>query len=75
MRMKKDEPGAWPLAGWRVVDLSRNIAGPYCSKMLVDAGAEIVKVENPAGGDHIPAWTASGSLSYTQLRLPTNHNL
>ena len=59
--MKKDEPDAWPLAGWRVVDLSRNIAGPYCSKMLVDAGAEVVKVESPDGGDPLRRWTASDS--------------
>jgi crotonobetainyl-CoA:carnitine CoA-transferase CaiB-like acyl-CoA transferase len=37
------------LAGFRVVDFSTQIAGPYCSKLLVAAGAEVVKVEPPEG--------------------------
>ncbi len=50
----------WPLAGSRVVDLSTGIAGPYCTKLLVDAGAEVMKVE-PPGGDSLRRWTASGT--------------
>ncbi|MEE8474424.1 MAG: CoA transferase [Myxococcota bacterium] len=48
-----------PLAGLRVVDFSTEIAGPYCTKLLADAGAEIIKVETPAG-DPLRRWTASG---------------
>jgi crotonobetainyl-CoA:carnitine CoA-transferase CaiB-like acyl-CoA transferase len=48
----------WPLAGLRVLDLSGDIAGPYCTKLLVDAGAEVVKVE-PPDGDPLRRWTAS----------------
>lgn len=48
----------WPLAGLRVVDLSREISGPYATKLLVDAGAEVCKVE-PPGGDPLRRWTAS----------------
>ena len=40
---------AWPLAGTRVVDLSSGLAGAYCTKLLADGGAEVVKVEDRSG--------------------------
>ncbi len=47
------------LAGIRVVDFSGQIAGPYCSKLFVDGGAEVVKVESPEG-DPMRGWSATG---------------
>src|SRR5436305_14919846 len=49
-----------PLADVRVVEISDRIAGSYCGKLLIDAGAEVRKVEPPQG-DWLRRWTASGS--------------
>ena len=40
-----------PLSGLKVVDLSRVLAGPFCSMNLGDMGADVIKVERPDGGD------------------------
>jgi crotonobetainyl-CoA:carnitine CoA-transferase CaiB-like acyl-CoA transferase len=45
-----------PLAGIRVVDLSRVLAGPYATMTLADFGADVVKVEHPKGGDETRSW-------------------
>jgi crotonobetainyl-CoA:carnitine CoA-transferase CaiB-like acyl-CoA transferase len=45
-----------PLTGFRVLDLTRILSGPYASMLLADLGAEVVKVERPVAGDDTRSW-------------------
>jgi crotonobetainyl-CoA:carnitine CoA-transferase CaiB-like acyl-CoA transferase len=56
-----------PLAGVKVADLSRVLAGPYCTMVLADLGADVVKIERPGGGDETRGWGppfAGGEAAY-----------
>ena len=65
-------PGA--LKGIRVVDLTRNLAGPYCTMLLADLGADVVKIEQPGAGDDTRSWAPPlwGGVSATFLAANRN---
>jgi crotonobetainyl-CoA:carnitine CoA-transferase CaiB-like acyl-CoA transferase len=49
-----------PLEGLRVLDLTENMAGPFCTMILADMGAEVVKLERPEKGEAVRAWGDGG---------------
>jgi crotonobetainyl-CoA:carnitine CoA-transferase CaiB-like acyl-CoA transferase len=66
------------LSGIRVLDLSRILAGPWCTQMLGDLGADIIKVEQPGRGDDTrgwgPPWHGEGDQALSAYYLSTNRN-
>jgi crotonobetainyl-CoA:carnitine CoA-transferase CaiB-like acyl-CoA transferase len=58
---RRPSKGTTPLGGLRIVDLSDGVAGGYCTKLLADGGADVVKVEAPEG-DSLRHWAIGGQL-------------
>jgi crotonobetainyl-CoA:carnitine CoA-transferase CaiB-like acyl-CoA transferase len=63
-----------PLAGLTVLDLTQNVAGPYCTQILGDFGADVVKVERPGRGDETRAWAPPRWGPESALFLSFNRN-
>ena len=62
------------LDGVRVLDLSRNLAGPFCTMLLGDLGADVVKIEQPGRGDDTRAWTPPEWGGHSAVYLAANRN-
>ena len=67
-------PGTDLLAGVRVLDCSRVLAGPFATMLLGDLGADVIKVENPAGGDDTRAWGPPDAGGESAYYLSINRN-
>ncbi len=71
---------AGPLAGLRVIDASRVLAGPFCTMLLGDLGADVVKIERPGAGDETRYWgppfveSRDGSVRDATYYLSVNRN-
>ncbi|KAK7110755.1 succinate--hydroxymethylglutarate CoA-transferase-like [Littorina saxatilis] len=63
-----------PLHGIRVLDLSRVLAGPYCTMILGDLGADIIKVERPGVGDDTRSWGPPFCNTESAYFLSVNRN-
>ncbi len=72
--MPSSDNAAGPLAGIRVVDLSRVLSGPYCTMLLGDMGAEVIKIERPGSGDDTRAFAPPFQGEEAAYYLSVNRN-
>lgn len=63
-----------PLDGLKVVDLTRVLAGPFCTMLLGDMGADVVKVEEPEHGDDTRAWAPFIADGWSSYFIGVNRN-
>ena len=63
-----------PLEGLRVLDLSRVLSGPYCTMVLADFGADVIKVERPSTGDDTRGWVPPAVGGESAYFLSVNRN-
>ena len=61
-----------PLKGQRVIDLTQNVAGPYCTQILTDLGADVIKIERPVTGDDTRQWAPAISKGMTATFFSLN---
>ncbi|XP_066926330.1 succinate--hydroxymethylglutarate CoA-transferase-like [Clytia hemisphaerica] len=63
-----------PLAGIRICDMTRVLAGPYCTMVLADMGAEVIKIEKPGSGDDTRKWGPPFINGHSYYFLSINRN-
>ena len=71
---RRRTPNALPLHGLLVADFSRVLAGPLCTQMLADAGARVIKIEDPRGGDETRRWGPPFVRGVSAYFLSVNRN-
>ncbi len=62
------------LSGLKVIDLTQNVAGPYCTQILGDMGADVIKIERPGSGDDTRAWRPPAVAGQSATFLALNRN-
>src|ERR1700755_506172 len=62
-----------PLEGLTVLDFSRVLAGPYCTMLLADLGARVIKIEQPGKGDDTRKWGPPFHAGESAYFLSVNH--